>query len=112
MEGGYCADTRYTEKVAEKNEQHEKLVDMLNIHGYDVHLRLMPLGCAGTIHNCNVSVLQDLGLRRTVVKGVLKESHMHAITSLHNIIKERRYLQNNGGYALQARGNSRNNGAG
>ncbi len=46
-------------------------------------------------------MLQDLGLQRTVAKGVLKKLHMHAITSLHNIMKERRYLENNGRYALQ-----------
>ena len=110
----YCADTRYVEKMAEKNEQHEKLVDMLKMYGYDVHLRPMPLGYAGTIYNCNLSMLHDLGLQRTVAKGVLKKLHMHAITSLHNIIKERRYLENNGRYALQlqARGNRRNSGAG
>ena len=34
----------YAEKVAEKNEQHEKLVDMLKMYGYDVYLRPMPLG--------------------------------------------------------------------
>ena len=102
----------YAEKVAEKNEQHEKLVDMLKLYGYDVYLRPMPLGYAGTIYNCNLLMLQDLGLQRTVAKGVLKKLHMHAITSLHNIIKERRYLENNGRYALQARSNRRNNGAG
>ena len=109
---GYCADTRYAEKVAEKNEQHEKLVDMLKMYGYDVQLRPMPLGYAGTIYNCNLSMLQDLGLQRTVAKGVLKKLHTHAILCLHNIIKERRYLKNNGRYALQARGNRRNNRAG
>ncbi len=97
--------------MAEKNEQHEKLVDMLKMYGYDVHLRPMPLGYAGTIYNCNLSMLQDLGLQRTVAKGVLKKLHMHAITCLHNIIKERRYLKNNGRYALQARGNRRYSGA-
>ena len=111
VEGGYCADTRYAEKVTEKNE-HEKLVDMLKMYGYDVQLRPMPLGYAGTIYNCNLSMLQDLGLQRTVAKGVLKKMHTHAILCLHNIIKERRYLENNGRHALQARGNRRNNRAG
>ena len=57
-------------------------------------------------------MLQDLGLQRAVANGVLRKLHMHAITSLHNVIKARRYLENNGRYALQARGNRRNNGAG
>ncbi len=81
VEGGYCANTRYAEKVTEKNEQHEKLVDMLKMYGYDVHLRPMPLGYASTIYNCNLLMLQDVGLQRTVAKGVLKKLHMHAITS-------------------------------
>ncbi|KAA6427574.1 MAG: hypothetical protein FRX49_02237 [Trebouxia sp. A1-2] len=58
VEGGYCADTKYAEKVKEKNKQHEKLVDMLNMYGYDVHQRPMPLGYAATIYNCNLSMLQ------------------------------------------------------
>ena len=112
MKGGYCADTRYVEKMAEKtNNMKGNMVDMLKMYGYDVHLRPMPLGYAGTIYNCNLSTLQDLGLQRPVAKGVLKKLHMHAITSLHNIIKGRRYLENNGRYALQARGHRRNNGA-
>jgi hypothetical protein len=35
VEGGYCADTRYAEKVKEESE-HKKLVDMLKMYGYDV----------------------------------------------------------------------------
>ena len=80
--------------------------------GYDVQLRPMPLGYAGTIYIFDLSMLQELGLQRLVAKGVLNKVLMHAITSLHNIIKERRFLQNTGRYALQARGNRRNNGAG
>ena len=82
---------------------------MLKLYGHDVHLRPMPVGYAGTINNCNLSMLEDLVLQKTVAKGVLKKLHMHAITSLHNIIRERRYLENDGRYALQARGHRRNN---
>jgi len=77
VEGGYCADTRYAEKVAEKNEQHEKLVGMLKMYGYDVQLRLMPLGYAGTIYNCNLSMLQDLGLQRTACARNLVPTQHH-----------------------------------
>ena len=47
----------------------------------------MPLGYVGTIYNCNLWMLQDLELQRTVAKGVLK-LHMHAITSSHKIIRK------------------------
>ncbi|DBA96641.1 TPA: hypothetical protein ACH3X1_015499 [Trebouxia sp. C0004] len=66
------------------------LADMLKMYGYHVQLRPMPLGYAGTIYNCNLTMLQDLGLQRTVAKGVLKKLHTQAILCLHNIIKERR----------------------
>ena len=59
--------------MAEKNEQHEKLVNMFEVYGYDVQLRPMPLGYAGTIYKCNLSMLQDLGLSRAAAKGVLKK---------------------------------------
>ena len=121
VEGGYCADTRYIEKMAEKNERHETLVDMLKMYGYDVHLRPMPLGYAGTICNCNLSMLQDLGLQRTVAKGVLKKLHIYATQSHPYTTSSRKgdtwktmhgMAWPYGRYALQARGNRRNSGAG
>ena len=59
-----------------------------------------------------LAMLQDLGLQRAVAKHVLKNLHSHAIVCLHNIIKERTYLERRGRYALQGRGNGRNNVAG
>jgi len=69
----------------------------------------MSCGCGPAL--CN-DCSECFGLQRTVAKGVLKKLHTHAILCLHNIIKERRYLENNGIYALQAGGNRRNNAAG
>ena len=71
VKGGYCADTRCAKKMTGKTERHEKLVDKLKMYGHDVHLRPMPLGYAGTIYNYNLSVLQDLGLQRTVAAVML-----------------------------------------
>ena len=72
----------------------------------------MPLSYAGTIYTSNVTMLQDLGLQTAVAKKVLKKLHTHAIVCLQNIIKERRYLERRGRYAMQAKGNGRNNVAG
>ena len=68
----------------------------------------MPLGYAGTVYTLNLSVLQEFGLNRSAAKTVLKTLHLHAIRCLHNIVKERRYLERNGRYAVQARGRGRN----
>ena len=108
MEGGYCSDTKFEEKLAEKTVQHERLIELLKIYGYDVRLGPMPLGYAGTVYTTNLSVLQEFGLNRSEAKTVLKRLHLHAIKCLHNIVKERRYLERNGRYAMQARGRGRN----
>ena len=60
MEGGYCSDTKYEEKLAEKIVQHERLIELLKIYRYDVRLGPMPLGYAGTVYTINLSVLQTI----------------------------------------------------
>lgn len=54
MEGGYCSDTKFEEKLAEQTAQHERLVGILRTYGYDVWLGPMPLGvlAQSTLANC------------------------------------------------------------
>ena len=84
MEGRYCSDTEFKEKLAEKTVQHVKI---LRTYGYDVRPGPMPLGYAGTIYINNLSVLQELGLSRSAAKTVLKRLHLHAISCLHNLLR-------------------------
>ena len=93
LEVGYSSDTRYEEKFQEKTQQHQALVNAPTQWGYDVYLRPLPLGFAGTIYKSNLETLVDLGITRHQSLSVLRKLHMHAITCLHNIIKERRYLE-------------------
>ena len=93
LKGGYCSDTMYHEKLQEKTQQHQALVNMLTSYGYDVHLLPFPLGLAGTIYKSNCDALQDLGLGRSSSLTTLRKLHVHAIKCLHNIIKARRYLE-------------------
>jgi hypothetical protein len=41
---------------------------MLKMYEYDVHLKPMPLGYAGTIYNCNLSMLKDLDCKEQWLK--------------------------------------------
>ena len=93
LEVGYNSDTKYEEKFQEKTQQHQPLVNALTQWGYDVHLRPLPLGFAGTIYKSNPTTLADLGITRYQSLSVLRKLHIHAITCLHNIIKGRRYLE-------------------
>jgi hypothetical protein len=52
IELGYSSDTRYMDKVIEKEEHHAELCKMLAVEGYDVMLLPVVLGSAGTLFKC------------------------------------------------------------
>ena len=47
-----------------KTQQHQALVNALTQWSYDVHLRPLPLGFAGTVYKSNLETLVDLGITR------------------------------------------------
>lgn len=51
VEGGYCADTKYEEKLAEKQQQHQRLQGMLQMYGYTIILLPIKLGYIGVFGN-------------------------------------------------------------
>jgi len=57
------------------------------------YLRPLPLGVAGTIYKTNLTTLMDLGITRHQSLATLRKLHIHAISCLHNITTERRYLE-------------------
>ena len=100
VEGGYCADTKYEEKLAEKQQQHQRLQSMLQMYGYTVILLPIILGFSGTIYNSTVECMQKLGIDRNFLSmprsaKLLTALHRHAITSLHSTVKLRRLLERN-----------------
>ncbi len=62
LEVGYGSDTKYEEIWQTKTEQHQTLIRLLTHFGYEVHLRPLPLGVAGTIYKTNLTTLVDLGI--------------------------------------------------
>jgi len=52
IELGYSSDTRYMDKVAEMNQQHAELCNLLATEGYDVMLLPIVLRSAGTAFKC------------------------------------------------------------
>lgn len=57
LEVGYNSNTKYEEKFQEKTQQHQALVNALTQWGYDVHLRPLPLGFAGTIYKSTLRTI-------------------------------------------------------
>ena len=48
VEGGYCSDVSYLEKVKEKGQQHAKPAEALRLHEYDVTSLTYICGCTGS----------------------------------------------------------------
>ena len=48
VEGGYCSDTRYEEKLQEKEAQHKALEEALKAYGYNVTTLPIIIGQSGS----------------------------------------------------------------
>ena len=104
LKGGYCADTKVQDKIDEKIKQEGALKDLLLEYGYECIYMAFPLGHAGTIYKTNFTALTKyLGVSKPEACLLMKKLHMHAFTSLNNIIRCRRHLEachKHGGHRL------------
>ena len=50
IEGGYTSDSRHLKKLAEKKNQHHKLMEALTLRGFDAKLMIFAFGLGGTIY--------------------------------------------------------------
>ena len=94
VEGGYCTDTRYSDKYRRKEIQHEHLKTLLQARGFEVILLPIILGFTRAIYNTTVSALPALGIENTQAKKLLYDLHAHAVQTHHTTIKLRRKLEN------------------
>ena len=51
MQVGYCSDTRYNEKFAEKQQQHQTLKQLLVANGHKVRVASIIRGSMGSSFN-------------------------------------------------------------
>ena len=100
VEVGYTADNRYLGKVEEKTAQHAVMCNLVRVEGYESIFLPIVLGTAGTLYKCLEKATTEL--RIPPPRGKL---HLHSVHTLHNIVKQRRYLERQQG--LEARGRIR-----
>ena len=95
VEGGYCRDTSYLEKLEEKGQQHAKLEDALRTYGYKVKSVTYICGCTGSLFRSNGASMRDLGIESTVASRLKDKLHAHSITCncADNLMKTRRWLE-------------------
>ncbi len=95
LEVGYCNDTRWTEKLEEKQQQHAELKRLLRIAGWQVDDQeyIVLLGTAGTVYRQSLRTLQALGMPADVARQLLQKLHIDVVLALQGIIATRRQLE-------------------
>ena len=93
VEGGYCSDTRYLEKVRQKELQHSALESSLRSYGYDVTVLAYIFGFYGSTYTSNLKTLKTLGIEHAAANKLSRKTHEHSVTCAHNLNKTRRFLE-------------------
>ena len=93
MEAGYCNDTRYLEKLRDKEIRHSALESALKTIGYDVTVLTYILGFSGSTYLSNLNTLKALGIEQGAADKLCRETHEHTVTCAHNLNKTRRFLE-------------------
>ena len=96
VEVGYCSDTRMAEKLGDKYEQHAQLKSLLLARGHTVSVLPIVLGNTGSVYTTNADVLRALGVNRATKERLLTSLSIHAVISMHKIIRTRRQLEHTG----------------
>ena len=93
VEGGYCSDVSYLEKVKEKGQQHAKLEEALRLYGYDVTSLRYICGCTGSQYPSSNDTIRMLGIEHSVAKKLRDKIHEHSIACADKLMKSRRMLE-------------------
>ena len=92
VEFGYCSDTRYHEKYAEKLQQHAQLKMILQAAGYDAEVLPILVGTTGCVYRSTEANLKRLGVSHEAVQRLLRKLAVEAARSARAIICTRRQL--------------------
>ena len=93
VEVGFTQDTRFEEKMLEKQAQHAGLVQLLRDAGWTVQYHVILIGVAGSVYKPGLQALRDMGMADRDARRLLTELHMHAVTSLRDILLVRRTVE-------------------
>ena len=89
VEGGYCSDVLYLEKVSEKGQQHAKLEEALRLYGYSL---TYICGSTGSQYHSSNHMLM-LGIEHSVAKKLRDRTYKHTIACANKLMKSRRMLE-------------------
>jgi len=93
VEVGFTGNTRYMDKVAEKREQHNSLIQALRDEGWPVQYHIVVLGTGAFIFNDTVDALDNLKVPPAPKHSALLALHRLAAIKVHQIIVSRRKIE-------------------
>ena len=95
VEVGYCSDTQWRAKVADKLQQHEQLMIALEQAGWQVDRtpHIIVIGARGAIYHSGREALLKLGLSKTQASNVLIDIHLHTVQAVYDLSLARRRLE-------------------
>ena len=93
VEGGYCSDTRYEEKLQEKGAQHKALEEALKDYGHKVTTLPIIIGQSGSQYHTTSDALAKIGIEHGPASKVMCKLHEHSVLTFHKILTSRRVLE-------------------
>ncbi len=93
VEGGYCSDTRYEEKLQEKGAQHKALEEALKDYAYNVTTLPIIIGQSGSQYHTTSDALAKIGIEHGPASKVMSKLHEHSVLTFHKILTSRRVLE-------------------
>ncbi len=97
IEVGYCADDKWRERIADKLQQHSRLISALQAAGWRSDNGGKPhvivVGAMGTVYESSMHALTNLGLTPKHSREVLRQAHLLAVKELHTISVTRGKLE-------------------
>ena len=89
----YCSDTRYEDKLNDKEGQHQALQTAWEDHSYQMSTLPIILGVSGSHFPSTTDAFKQLGIGHDAINTLMLKLHEHSITCLHNIVTSRRVLE-------------------
>ena len=85
VEGGYCSDTRYEEKLQEKGAQHKALEEALKDYSYNITTLPVIIGQSGSQCHTTSDTPAKIGVEHGPASKVMSKLHEHSVLTFHKI---------------------------
>lgn len=93
VEGGYSTDTRYLEKLHQKQTQHATLNSALRTAEYKVHIFTYILGVFGSTYHSNMDTTRALGIEDKAANRLSRQIHELTMKCANNLNRSRRFVE-------------------